>query len=316
MQLQKRKVMKKLDIILINPRGFCAGVDRAIEIVEKSLEKFGKPLYVRHEIVHNKVIVENFKKRGVIFVEEVAQIPTGSTAIFSAHGVAKVVENEAKEKSLNYLDATCPLVTKVHKAGIDYKSKGYEIILIGHVNHPEVVGTMGRIEPPVYLVSSISDVTNLNIESDKIAFITQTTLSMLDTKDIIDALQHKFPNIEGLDNKNICYATQNRQMAVLDVINDVDSLIVIGSQNSSNSKRLKEIGDNYNKPSFLIDTIINIPLDALNSCKTVAVTAGASAPEYLVQEIILEIKKHYDTSIKEHHYTEENVVFHLPKQLR
>ncbi|MCL2567348.1 MAG: 4-hydroxy-3-methylbut-2-enyl diphosphate reductase [Alphaproteobacteria bacterium] len=306
-----------LKIILISPRGFCAGVHRAVSIVNRALEIYGNPIYVRHEIVHNKTVVEEFKNKGIIFVKDVAEIPTASTAIFSAHGVSSFVENEAKEKNLNYIDATCPLVKKVHQIGLDYYKDGYQIILIGHKGHPEVEGTFGRIPSNIYLVSSIDDAKNIIINADKpLAYITQTTLSLDDTKEIVDILQKRFPSIHGA-GKNICYATQNRQNAIKSIINDLDALIVIGSKNSSNSNRLKEIGDNHSKPSFLIDNKEEIPFDALAEIKTLGISAGASAPDNAIEEIIAEIKNHRKVSVLEdYEYIKEDVAFHLPKNLR
>ncbi|MFL1781272.1 4-hydroxy-3-methylbut-2-enyl diphosphate reductase [Candidatus Hepatincolaceae symbiont of Richtersius coronifer] len=309
--------MKNLEIILINPRGFCAGVSRAVDIVDQALKLYGKPIYVRHEIVHNKIIVEEFKNKGVIFVKEISEIPIGATAIFSAHGVAKAVEDSAKESQLNYIDATCPLVSKVHKEGIKYFDQGYQVILIGHNHHPEVVGIAGRIPGKIFIISNEEEARSLQLNQNKpIAYITQTTLSLDDTANIIEILKERFPNITGPDSKNICYATQNRQTAIKNIINEVDALIVVGSKNSSNSTRLKEIGDKNHKLAFLINNKQELDYEALSSCNKIALSAGASAPEAMVQEILQEMALHRHITLTNYQHVEENVIFALPKSLR
>ncbi|MDR0484818.1 MAG: 4-hydroxy-3-methylbut-2-enyl diphosphate reductase [Alphaproteobacteria bacterium] len=312
-----QNLLPPLKIVLIHPRGFCAGVKRAVDIVNKALEIHGNPIYVRHEIVHNKTVVEEFKNKGVIFVNDVDEIPAGSTAIFSAHGVSCKVETEAKERTLNYIDATCPLVKKVHKIGLDYYNEGYQIILVGHKGHPEVEGTFGRIPNNIFIVSSTTEAEKIIIDESKpLAYITQTTLSLDDTKDIIAVLKSRFPNIAGPD-KNICYATQNRQNAIKSIINDLDSLIVIGSKNSSNSNRLKEIGDKHGKLAFLIDNKNEIPFDKIQEVQTLGISAGASAPDSAINDIINAIKTNRQViAIEDYEYTKEDVIFHLPKELR
>ncbi|CAK0768318.1 1-hydroxy-2-methyl-2-(E)-butenyl 4-diphosphate reductase [Azospirillaceae bacterium] len=276
-----------LKVILAQPRGFCAGVERAIEIVERALEKYGQPVYVRHEIVHNKHVVETLKERGARFVEEVADIPSGAVTIFSAHGVASTVEEDAISRRLHVIDATCPLVTKVHKEGQRYAGRGYDVVLIGHPGHPEVVGTMGQINGPVHLVSSVADVADVTPQDpEKIAYVTQTTLSVDDTREIIAALKIRFPKILGPDVKDICYATQNRQMAVRRLVGQVDLVLVVGAHNSSNSNRLREIGRDMDKPSYLVEDAGCFRPEWLDGVRTVGVTAGASAPEELVQGLI------------------------------
>jgi 4-hydroxy-3-methylbut-2-enyl diphosphate reductase len=309
--------MQNLQIYLINPRGFCAGVKRAVEIVERALAKFGTPLYIRGEIVHNKIVVNYFKNKGVIFVKTVNEIPSGANAIFSAHGVSIEVENQALQKQLNYIDATCPLVTKVHKLGIDFYNNNYKIILIGHKGHPEMEGTFGRIPNNCYIVSDIEEAKTIDIGAfEKLAYITQTTLSLDDTADIVDVLKSRFPTLEGLSSKNICYATQNRQSAIKEIINNVDALLVVGSKNSSNSNRLKELGDKHNKLSFLVDTFDDIDLSKLKNINSLAISAGASAPESAVEDIIDFLGKNFNTSLENFTYKEESVEFALPKVLR
>lgn len=310
-------LQEDLKIILIHPRGFCAGVSRAIAIVNKTLDIYKEPVYIRHEIVHNKNVVDEFKNKGVIFVSEVSEIPENATAVFSAHGISERVENEAISKNLNYMDATCPLVKMVHKAGIDYHNKGYQILLIGHKGHPEVEGTFGRIPSSIYIVNDVKEARTIKVEPNKpIAYITQTTLSMDDTKDIIEALTIRFPDIVGPE-KNICYATQNRQNAIKSIINDLEALIIVGSKNSSNSNRLKEIGDQHNRSSFLIDNENEIPFQEIKHIKILGISAGASAPDNAIERIIERIKEHRNvTEVKDYEYTKEDVVFHLPKKLR
>lgn len=309
--------MQSLQIYLINPRGFCAGVTRAIEVVEKALQKFGAPLYIRNEIVHNKIVVDYFKNKGVIFVKDINEIPKGANTVFSAHGTALSVEEQAKENNLNYIDATCPLVTNVHKLGMQFYQNGYQIVLVGHKGHPEIEGTMGRIPANITLVCTVQDAQNITLDNTKpIAYITQTTLSLDDTADIVNVLKQRFPNIQGLATKNICYATQNRQNAIKEIINQVDALIVLGSKNSSNSNRLKEIGTKNNKLAFLIDTANEIPYNQLTKVKSVAISAGASAPESAVQQVIASLQKHYNATLHSFDYKQENVQFALPKSLR
>ena len=246
---------KHLKIILAQPRGFCAGVERAIEIVERALKIYGPPVYVRHEIVHNKRVVNNLSSKGAVFVKELDQIPEGAVTVFSAHGVSQKVEDTASTRNLPVLDATCPLVAKVHKEGQRYSKDGFEVILIGHEGHPEVEGTMGRISGPVYLVSNTDDVKKLKVQNpDKLSYVSQTTLSVDDTRDVINALQERFPNIIGPDVKDICYATQNRQSAVRDLVKNVDLVLVVGARNSSNSNRLKDIGSESGVNTYLIET--------------------------------------------------------------
>ncbi len=308
--------MQDLEIILVNPRGFCAGVTRALDIVDKSLQKYNKQIFIRNEIVHNKNVVNNLKQKGITFVKNIEEIPTDALAIFSAHGVSSEVENIANKKNLHFIDATCPLVKKVHQDAILYDKQGYQIILIGHQNHPEIEGTAGRVSKS-YLVENVNDVEQLSLNPNlPIAYITQTTLSLDDTKDIIEALKHKYPNIIEPKAQNICYATQNRQNAVKNIIKDIECLIVVGSQNSSNSNRLKEIGIKNNIPSFLVDSPDDLPLDILKNISIVGISAGASAPSESIDSIINEIKKHRNIKITHKEVIKEDVVFHLPKELR
>ena len=302
--------------ILAQPRGFCAGVERAIDIVERALEKYGAPVYVRHEIVHNKRVVDTLRARGAIFVEEVDEIPTGAVTIFSAHGVSKKVEDGALVRTLDVIDATCPLVTKVHKEGRRYAERGFDIVLIGHLGHPEVEGTLGQIPGAVHVISEPEDVSGLNVaDPDRVAFVTQTTLSVNDTKDVIAALRKRFPNIVGPDTRDICYATQNRQTAVIQMARQVDLLIVVGAHNSSNSNRLREIGENFGVPSYLIEDATMLKREWFDGVKVVGVTAGASAPETLVQEAIKRIKEWRSVTVEPLDGVEENVHFKLPREL-
>lgn len=304
-------------IILARPRGFCAGVVRAIDIVELALKKYGPPVYVRHEIVHNKRVVEDLKAKGAVFVEELGEVPDGAITVFSAHGVAQKVADDARLRSLPVIDATCPLVDKVHKEGQRYSAQDYEIILIGHEGHPEVEGTMGRIPGPVYLVSSIADVDQLEVKRpERLAYVTQTTLSVDDTRDVINALKKRFPKIIGPDVKDICYATQNRQTAVRKLAKEVDVLLVVGAQNSSNSNRLREIGAELNVPSYLIDDAHALDSAWLEGADTVGITAGASAPEALVQELIARLSELDDVEFVDFDGIQENVTFKLPQELR
>ena len=304
-------------VILSKPRGFCAGVTRAIDIVELALKKYGPPVYVRHEIVHNKRVVEDLKAKGAVFVEELDEVPDGAHTVFSAHGVSKKVADVAGARDLPVIDATCPLVAKVHKEGQRYSAKDYDIILIGHEGHPEVIGTMGRIPGKVYLVSTAEDVGKLEVrDPDKLAYVTQTTLSVDDTKDVIEALKIRFPTVVGPDVKDICYATQNRQSAVRELAGQVDLLLVVGAQNSSNSKRLSEIGKELNVPSYLIDDASGLNEDWLEDIETLGITAGASAPEKLVQDLIKRLGELVDIEVEEVDGINENVQFRLPKELR
>ena len=310
------KKKKKLDVWLASPRGFCAGVERAIEIVERALELHGPPVYVRHEIVHNKRVVETLRDKGAVFVEEVDDIPDGAVTIFSAHGVAEKIEIEAKNRDLPVIDATCPLVSKVHKEGQNHAKKDRQVILIGHEGHPEVEGTQGRIPGGVLLVTKPEDVAGLKVRNpDMLAYVTQTTLSVDETRDVIEALKARFPNIIGPDVKDICYATQNRQQAVRDLSEHVDLLLVVGATNSSNSNRLREIGSELGIPSYLIDDAENFDPSWLDGVNIVGVSAGASAPEELIQEVIERLSEFCDVKLKKLDGVEENITFKLPREL-
>jgi len=311
-------VSKELKILLVSPRGFCAGVDRAIEIVKKALIKFGSPVYVRHEIVHNAQVVESLKKLGAIFVEELSEIKDSSRpVIFSAHGVPKSVPNEALNRKMFYIDATCPLVTKVHKEAERHNKNGYKIILIGHKDHPEVIGTMGQISKKnIILIETTEDAKKVQIEGP-VAYVTQTTLSVDDTKNIIQILEKKFPGIKAPVKEDICYATTNRQNAVKEIANACDMFFVIGSDNSSNSQRLVEVAKKAGcENAKLVDFKKELPIKEIISCKKIGLTSGASAPEKLVQSFISEIKKHAKVLIEEHISSEENVTFKLPSSLQ
>ena len=309
-----------MQIILAKPRGFCAGVRRAIETVEKAIEKFGAPVYVRHEIVHNKFVVETLQKKGAIFVNEVSKIPEGAITIFSAHGVSNQVEIDALNRGLDVIDATCPLVSKVHREAKKHEEDGYEIILIGHRGHPEVEGTSGRVKKEVILVTNEEDAKNITIKNpQKIAFVTQTTLSVEDTKKIVDILEARFPQLQkGLATKDICYATQNRQDAVKQLAKIADILLVIGAKNSSNSNRLRDLGEESGLPSYLINEAKDIQKNWFNNVENIGLTAGASAPEILVQEVIAKIKEIFgdDVKVADIEGIEENVFFALPKKIR
>ena len=311
---------KELKILLASPRGFCAGVDRAIEIVEKALKKFGSPVYVRHEIVHNKYVVDNLKKKGAIFIEELHEIKDKSRpVVFSAHGVPKSVPKEAENKKMFYVDATCPLVTKVHRETEQHNKNGYQIILIGHKGHPEVIGTMGQIpKENITLVETIEDAKNIKIEkfNKPMAYVTQTTLSIDDTKDIIEILEKKFPNIKSPIKEDICYATTNRQGAVKKIASSCEMFFVIGSENSSNSKRLVEVAKKAGcSKSQLISFDTQLPLNEIIKCNKIGLTSGASAPERLVQDFIEKIKKKCKVTIEEVELIKESVIFKLPKSL-
>jgi len=310
-------VKKEIKILLASPRGFCAGVDRAIEIVKKALVKFGPPVYVRHEIVHNTQVVENLKKLGAVFVEELDEIKDRSRpVIFSAHGVPKSVPEEALNKKMFYVDATCPLVTKVHREAERHYKNGYKIILIGHKGHPEVIGTMGQIpKGNIVLVETLEDVENVKINGP-VAYVTQTTLSVDDTKEIIKVLEKKFPKIKPPVKEDICYATTNRQNAVKQIASSCDMFFVIGSDNSSNSKRLVEVAKKAGcGKSYLINFKNDLPIKEIINCKKIGLTSGASAPEELVQSFISEIKKYTDVSIDESINSKESVIFKLPPSL-
>jgi 4-hydroxy-3-methylbut-2-enyl diphosphate reductase len=308
-----------ININLANPRGFCAGVDRAIMIVEKALEKFGAPIYVRHEVVHNKYVIDDLKKKGAIFVEEIEEIPEGSHVIYSAHGVSKKIREKSKKFNLIPIDATCPLVTKVHNEVNKMYDENYHIIMIGHKGHPEVEGTLGQIEKnspkaSIHLIETLKDIDQLNINKDeKISYVSQTTLSVDDTKQIIDVLKRKYPNIKGPNGSDICYATQNRQDAIKLMIQDHDLIIIVGSKNSSNSNRLVEIAKQNNVESFLIDNPDEIDFELLRGKKNIGISAGASAPEILIDQIITKISKTYPAQIKELKGIQENVIFKLPE---
>lgn len=305
-----------MDLLLANPRGFCAGVDRAIEIVERALALHGAPIYVRHEVVHNKFVVEGLKAKGAIFIEDLADVPRDSILIFSAHGVPQSVRREAEARGLTVFDATCPLVTKVHIEVSRMREQGKEIIMIGHKGHPEVEGTMGQSNGGMYLVESPADVQTLQVgDESNLAFVTQTTLSMDDADSIIEALKKRFPQIIGPKKDDICYATQNRQDAIKLLTQQCDLVIVVGSPNSSNSNRLREVAHNRNVPAFLIDNASELNPDWLQGKQHVGISAGASAPEVLVQEVIKRLKQLGAISVREVEGISENVSFPLPKAL-
>ncbi len=307
------------EIVLANPRGFCAGVDRAIDIVEKSLDKFKEPVYVRHQVVHNKKVVEDLEKKGVKFVKEVSEIPDNAVAIFSAHGVSQKVEDEAKKRNFMYFDATCPLVTKVHLEVQKHAQKGRDIILIGHKGHPEVIGTLGRhpsdSNTKIYLVENNDDIKKLEISSPEVAYVTQTTLSVDETRELINSLKEKFPGIIGPSADDICYATQNRQDAVKQLSLECQIVLVIGSQTSSNSNRLKELAEKCGTKSFLIDDKTDIDLNSLKDATSVGITAGASAPEEIVQEVISFLVPLGFNTVRNLSENNENMTFKLPKEL-
>jgi len=303
-------------VILAQPRGFCAGVERAIEIVERALKKYGPPVYVRHEIVHNRHVVEDLRARGAVFVDELDEIPAGAMTVFSAHGVAKRVEELAKERQLPVIDATCPLVAKVHNEGRRYAAQGREIVLVGHAGHAEVEGTIGQIPGKVHLVQTVDDVATLAVsDPEKLSYITQTTLSVDDTRGIITALKERFPAIVGPDVRDICYATQNRQTAVRELAKAVDMILVVGSKNSSNSNRLKEIGDELGKPAYLIDDASALKAEWFAGIGSVGLTAGASAPELLVQGVIDGLRAGGEVEVATLDGVQENVRFRFPPQL-
>jgi len=312
--------LKDCEILLTEPRGFCAGVERAIGIVNRAIEMFDEEIYVKHEVVHNKNVIEELTKKGVVFIESLNEVPDKSILIYSAHGVSKEVTDTAQKKNLTIFDATCPLVTKVHFEIHKYARENVDVILIGHNGHPEVEGTMGQYkskEGKIYLVESKADVETLEIRNKKISYVTQTTLSVDDTQDIVDALKGKYPHIQGPKKSDICYATQNRQEAVKKILDLCDSLIVVGSQNSSNSQRLKEIAIQYGKDAYLIDHESQLDINELGKSKVIGITAGASAPEHTVQALIrFLINNGAKMSNEEISFKEEAVIFSLPKSLR
>ncbi|MBI4938596.1 MAG: 4-hydroxy-3-methylbut-2-enyl diphosphate reductase [Nitrosomonadales bacterium] len=305
-----------MDLLLAKPRGFCAGVDRAIEIVERVLALHGAPIYVRHEVVHNRFVVDNLRRKGAIFIEDLADVPSGSILIFSAHGVSKAVRREAEARGLKIFDATCPLVTKVHIEVMHMREQGKEIIMIGHAGHPEVEGTMGQSDGGMHFVGSLADVQHLSVaDENNLAYVTQTTLSLDDASSIIAALKARFPNIAGPKKNDICYATQNRQDAVKIMSGQCDLIIVVGSPNSSNSNRLREVARNMNVPAYLVDNAGEVQAEWLAGKSRVGITAGASAPEVLVQEVIERLKQLGATGVRELDGISENVVFPLPRSL-
>jgi 4-hydroxy-3-methylbut-2-enyl diphosphate reductase len=310
-----------MQIILANPRGFCAGVDRAIDIVERALEIHGAPIYVRHEVVHNRYVVENLRNKGAIFVEELDEVPDHSTVIFSAHGVSLSVQQEAETRGLQVFDATCPLVTKVHLEVIRHAKAGHDVILIGHAGHPEVEGTMGRYDSSqggkIHLVETTDDVAKLKVDDEeKLAYVTQTTLSMDDASQIITALRQRFPAIHGPKKDDICYATQNRQDAVKQLAEQCDVVLVVGSPNSSNSNRLRELANRLGRPAYLIDSAGDLKQEWLEGVESIGLTAGASAPEVLVNEVIEQLKNWGADALLEDQGKQENIVFPLPKALQ
>ena len=306
-----------MKIILANPRGFCAGVDRAIDIVERTLEQYGAPIYVRHEVVHNKFVVNDLKEKGAVFVDELEQVPDNATVIYSAHGVSRAVRKEGSLRELQVFDATCPLVTKVHIEVKRYRAEGTAVVLIGHAGHPEVEGTMGQADEEMYLVETPADVALLSVNKpDNLAYVTQTTLSVDDTTKIIEALKQRFPLIQGPRKDDICYATQNRQDAVRRLANEVDLMLVVGSVTSSNSNRLRELAEQHGVPAYLIDGAQEIEKIWLEGCDVVGVTAGASAPERLVQRVIEQLEAWGGESASEASGPNEDVSFSLPVELR
>ena len=305
-----------MQILLAKPRGFCAGVDRAIEIVERALREYGAPIYVRHEVVHNRYVVDDLKRRGAIFVEELDEVPDGATVIFSAHGVSQAVRREAEERGFRVFDATCPLVTKVHVEVAKKRSQEREIVMIGHHGHPEVEGTMGQSVGGMYLVEDPEDVERLEVaDPDRLAFVTQTTLSMDDAKRTIDALKTRFPNIVGPKRDDICYATQNRQDAVKALAREADVVLVVGSPNSSNSNRLREVAEHQGVPAYMVDRAAELKPEWVAGKEIVGVTAGASAPEVLVKQVIERLVALGAVSVRELEGTDERVTFPLPKGL-
>ena len=304
-------------IILANPRGFCAGVNMAIESLERALQLYGTPLYVYHEIVHNRPVVERFRKRGVVFVDDVAEIPAGANVLYSAHGVAPAIREAADQRRLHAIDATCPLVTKVHLEAVRFAREGYTILLIGHEGHDEVLGTMGEAPANIRLVQDVADVERLDLPADaRVAYLTQTTLSVDDAEVIIAALRRRFPRIVGPSKDDICYATQNRQEAVKDLVPQADVVVVLGSRNSSNSMRLAEIAQSCGKRAFLVDSVREVPEGAFTGGETVLITAGASAPEEMVEECVAHLRERYGATVESRTIREEHVNFPLPRELR
>lgn len=311
---RRRKIVR---IILANPRGFCAGVNMAIDCLERSLQLFGAPIYVYHEIVHNRPVVERFRKRGVVFVDNIADVPAGATVLYSAHGVSPVLRAAAEERRLRAIDATCPLVTKVHLEAVRFAREGYTILLIGHDGHDEVIGTMGEAPRSIRLVQDEADVERLEFPADaRLAYLTQTTLSVDDAEIIIGALKRRFPRIVGPSRDDICYATQNRQEAVKELVPEADVVIVLGSQNSSNSMRLAEIARGLGRPAYLIDSVRDLPPDCLKGTETVLITAGASAPEDVVEECVMRLRERFGATVESRTVREEHVNFPLPRELR
>jgi 4-hydroxy-3-methylbut-2-enyl diphosphate reductase len=305
-----------LKVLLANPRGFCAGVERAVEIVERTLALYGSPVYVRHEIVHNKQVVQSLRERGAIFVDHISEIPEGAVTIFSAHGVSREVERDAARRGLDVIDATCPLVRKVHRHGKRYAEQGYDVVVIGHADHVEVEGTVGQISGAVHVISTMEDIDRIEVrDPSRVAFVTQTTLSVSDTREVIAALRRRFPAIEGPDTRDICYATHNRQMAVLDLARRAELLLVVGSSNSSNSNRLREVGKLAGVPSFLVEHPSMIDPTWLTGIGTVGVTAGASVPELLVQETIETMRSYRPLTVESLDGVVETVEFRLPERL-
>jgi 4-hydroxy-3-methylbut-2-enyl diphosphate reductase len=304
-------------IILVNPRGFCAGVNMAIESLERALEVFGAPLYVYHEIVHNRHVVERFDKQGIVFVDHIDEIPSGSTVLYSAHGVAPAIREASRQRNLRAIDATCPLVTKVHLEAVRFARGNYTIILIGHEGHDEVLGTMGEAPQHIILVQDVEEAERLQLPAEaKVAYLTQTTLSVDDAEEIIAVLRRRFPQIEGPSRDDICYATQNRQEAVREVMPEADLVIVLGSQNSSNSRRLAELARTSGKLAYLVDSIHEVPRDVFREVETVLITAGASAPEEVVQESVAYLRDHFAATVETRTTREEHVSFPLPRELR
>ncbi len=305
-----------MEVVLAQPRGFCAGVVRAIEIVELALDIYGPPVYVFHEIVHNRHVVEDLQTRGAVFIEDLDAVPTGSVTIFSAHGVSTAVVDQAKQRKLQVIDATCPLVTKVHLQAQQYSRRGYETIIIGHIGHEEVEGTMGSVEGPVYVVSTTEDVIALKVKNpDKLAYVTQTTLSIDDTRDVIDALKQRFPTIQGPELDDICYATQNRQNAVKALADEVNLLLVVGARNSSNSNRLREVGKQHGVPAYLIQDETELDKSWFENIKKVGITSGASTPEVLVQRVLDKLRSFGVNVTRELDGIHETTTFRLPKSL-
>ncbi|MDR5899391.1 4-hydroxy-3-methylbut-2-enyl diphosphate reductase [Halomonas vilamensis] len=319
--MQSQQQTHPIEIKLANPRGFCAGVDRAIDIVNRALDVFGPPIYVRHEVVHNRFVVDTLRERGAVFVEELDEVPDDVIVIFSAHGVSRAVQEDAERRGLKVFDATCPLVTKVHMEVLRYAKRGQECILIGHEGHPEVEGTMGRYDTShggrIYLVEDEHDAANLEVKDPTtLAFVTQTTLSMSDTAKVIEALQEKFPEISGPRTDDICYATQNRQDAVRELAAESDLVLVVGSPNSSNSNRLRELSESVGTPAYLIDNAEQIDESWLDNVQRIGVTAGASAPEVLVKGVIERLKSHGAATPEELEGREETITFSMPRELR